>query len=295
MHLVEIFYEIDEFCKNFEKQFDRNLLTDGSGKRICSVKLSLSEVMTIAVYYHESGYKTFKDYYEKHVLVNMKNDFNHQVSYNRFLELRKKAVFPLLAFTQLNSLRNCSGTSYIDSYPLKVCHIRRASSHKVFKGFAKKGKTSVGWFYGFKLHVVINHEGEIISFYITPGNISDNNENVLVKLTKKVWGKLFGDKGYLVNNTLFKKLYINNVQLITKIRKNMKSKLMPLSDKLLLRKRGIIESVGNILKGSLSLEHSRHRSAFGFLGHVISTIISYSYRDKKPSITVSPGNFKIAA
>lgn len=251
--------------------------------------------MTISVYYHESGYKTFKDFYKKHVLVNMKYDFNNLVSYNRFLELRKKAVLPLLVFAQLSSLRNCSGISYIDSYPLKVCHIRRSSSHKVFKDSAKKGKTSVGWFYGFKLHVVINHKGEIISFYITPGNISDNNEKVLVKLTKNVWGKLFGDKGYLVNNTLFKRLYINGVQLVTKIRKNMKNKLMSLSDKLLLRKRGIIESVGNILKGSLSLEPSRHRSALGFLGQIISTIICYSYREKKPSISASSENLKLIA
>ena len=106
----------------------------------------------------------------------------------------------------------------------------------------------MGWFYGFKLHLVINHQGEVVAFCITPGNIADNNEGVLLKLTKKLFGKLFGDRGYLINEEFFKKLYSNGVYLVTKIRKNMSNRLVELKDKLLLRKRGVIESVGNILK-----------------------------------------------
>lgn len=284
MHLVEIFYEIDEFCKQFEQIAKINLLTSGLEKRKRAFNLSLSEVVTIAVYYHESGYKTFKDYYEKHVLKHMSNDFHNLVSYNRFLELRKHAMPALVAFTQLNMLKNCTGISFIDSFPLKACHIRRAYSHKVLKGLAKKGKTSVGWFYGLKLHLIMNHRGEIISFFITAGNVADNNEGILLRLTKGIIGKLFGDRGYIVKQELFKKLYLNGVQLITKIRKNMKNKLMEMTDKLLLRKRGVIESLGGILKESLSLEHTRHRSAIGFVCHIASTLIAYNFRDKKPSI-----------
>ncbi len=284
MHLTKIFYEIDEFCKRFEKQFERRLLTNGEGKRNRAFQLTLSEIMTIMVFYHESGYKTFKDFYEKHVLVYMKADFNPLVSYNRFLELRQNAFIPLLMFLQLNALSRCTGISFIDSFPLKACHVKRSYFHKTFKGLAQKGKTSVGWFYGFKLHVIINHIGEIIAFCITPGSVSDNNESVLIKLTKKIFGKLFGDRGYLINEQLFTKLYSNGVHLITKIRKNMKNKLMPLQDKLLLRKRGIIESVGSILKGSESLEHTRHRSLSGFFAHVIATLVAYNFREKKPSI-----------
>lgn len=287
MHLVEIFYEIDEFCKQFQQMVEMNLLTDGSSKRDRAFKLSLSEVITIAIYYHESGYKTLKDYYEKHVLKYMNADFHHLVSYNRFLELRKHAMPALVAFTQLNTLKKCTGISFIDSFPLKACHARRAYSHKVLKGLAKKGKTSVGWFYGLKLHLIMNHKGEILSFFITSGNVADNNEGVLLKLTKKITGKLFGDRGYLVNQALFKKLYLNGIQLITKIRKNMKNKLISMADKLLLRKRGVIESLGNILKEALSLEHTRHRSAAGFVCHIASTLIAYNFRDKKPSIVDS--------
>ena len=142
----------------------------------------------------------------------------------------------------------------------------------------------MGWFYGFKLHLIINHQGEIIAFCITPGNVADNNEGILVKLTKKLFGKLFGDRGYLVNEELFKKLYSNTVHLITKIRKNMKNKLVEIEDKLLLRKLGIVESVGSILKESISIEHSRHRSLAGFLCHILAALATYCFREKKPSI-----------
>ncbi len=284
MHLTKIFYEVDEFCKQFEKQFEKRLLTNGQNKRDRAFSMSLSEIMTVVVYFHESGYKTFKDYYEKHVLIYMKNDFHHLLSYNRFLELKQKTLVPLLIFLQLKALGGCTGISYIDSFPLKVCHVKRASAHKTFRGMAQKGKTSVGWFYGFKLHIIINHLGEITAFCITPGNIADNNESVLIKLTKKLFGKLFGDRCYLVNEELFKKLYSHGVRLFTKIRRNMKNKLLELKDKRLLRKRGVIESVGSILKESASIEHTRHRSLSGFLGHVFAALAAYSFREKKPSI-----------
>lgn len=291
--LVKIFCEIDDFCKQFEKQFDKRLLAGGTGQRHCHCSLRASEVMTICVYYPQTGYKTFKDYYTKYVLVHMTNDFHGLVSYNRFIELRKKVMAHLLIFAQLKAMGKCTGTSFIDSFALKVCHIKRSSSHKVFRAIAKKGKTSTGWFYGLKLHVVINHIGEIITFYVTSGNVSDCNEKVLIKLTKKLFGKLFGDKGYIVNKKLFEKLFLRNVHIITGIRKNMENKLMPLENKLLLRKRGIIESVGNILKERLSLEHSRHRSIWGFFCHIFATIISYNFREKKPSITLNYSNLLI--
>ena len=282
--LIKIFCEIDDFCKLFEKQFNTRLLAGGKGQRNRSCSLLASEVMTICVYFHESGFRTFKDYYEKHVLIHMQNDFHGLVSYNRFIELRQKIVLPLLAFVQLKSMGKCTGVSFIDSFALDVCHIRRASSHKVFKGLAQKGKTSTGWFYGLKLHTVINHLGEIIAFSITPGNISDCNKHIILSLTKKLYGKLFGDKGYIINQHLFEKLYLNGVRVITKLRKNMKNKLMLPEDAYLLKKRGIIESVGNLLKAHLLLEHSRHRSVWGFLLHIFSTLAAYKFREKKPLI-----------
>lgn len=214
----------------------------------------------------------------------MTKDFKNLVSYNRFLELRKKAIVPMVASMQLSTMNKNMGISFIDSFALNVSHVRRVSSHKVFKGLAQKGKTSVGWFYGFKLHLVTNVSGDIISFYITSGNVADSNEAVILKLTKNLIGKLFGDRGYLLNKNLFKKLYLNGLHVITRLRKNMKQILMPYYDKIMLRKRGIIESIGGILKESMSLEHSRHRSISGFFVHIMSTLCAYDFRLNKPSI-----------
>ena len=246
--------------------------------------MSSSEILTIATWYHHSGYKTFKSYYEKHVLVHMRNEFPNLVSYNRFLELRSKLVVLSSALSNLSTQQLCDGISFIDSFPLAISHQKRISSHKGFKNIAQRGKTSTGWFYGFKLHVVINRKGEIIASTITAGNVSDNNGKVIDKLTQKIYGKVYGDKGYLLNKKMFEKLYLNGIHIITKIRSNMKNKLMDLQDKLMLKKRGLIESVGSILKEFLSLEHSRHRSFTGFLSHVFSTIAAYFFKPKKPSI-----------
>lgn len=287
MPLVKIFCEVDDFCKNFFKQFKSNVLTNGHNIRKRAFKMSSSEIMTICLWYPYSGYKNFKEYYEKHVLIHMQRDFSNLVSYNRFLELRNNLVTVLLIFAQLKAKSApCTGISYIDSYPLQVSHIRRESSHKTLKGIAAKGKTSVGWFYGLKLHVVINHHGQILSFCITPGNKADNNVKVLSKLTKQVTGKVYGDKGYILSHFNFKTLYAKGVHMITKVRKNMKNKLISLADKYYLKKRGLVESVGAVLKEDLSLEHSRHRSLLGFISHIASVIAAYDFRNKKPGISV---------
>lgn len=279
--LVTIFCEIDDFCKEFESQIKMGK----EKKRNRRMKLNQSEIITISIYYHFSGYHTFKDYYIKHVLQHCKQEFPQLVSYNRFIELRKTIVIPMLIFLCVKRLGLCTGISYVDSFKLEACHIKRSSSHKTLESIARKGKTSTGWFYGMKVHVIINHLGEIVSFYISSGNVADNNEHVLFKITKKIMGKLFGDKGYLINSERFEQLYKKGIQLITKIRGNMKNKLMDLTDKLLLKKRGIVESVGDILKEHLLMEHSRHRSVWSFFLHIFSSLTAYQMREKKPTLS----------
>lgn len=259
--LVTIFYHIDEFCKLFEGTLKSYAIVDQTRKvRERKVSLSLSEIITICVFYHYSGYKNFKCYYTEFLLIYMQKDFNKLVSYNRFVELKKNAIAPLMLFLKIYCANACTDISFIDSFSLKVCNNRRIHSHKVFKTIAQRGQTSVGWFYGFKVHFVMNHLGEIVNFYITQGNVADNNTNLLEQLTENVFGKLYGDKGYLINKKLFKKLYEKGIHLVTKIRTNMKNVLMHMMDKLLLRKRGTIESSIGIMKESFDIEHSRHRS-----------------------------------
>jgi hypothetical protein len=172
---------------------------------------------------------------------------------------------------------------FIDSTVLRVCHNKRISQNKVFKGVAQRGKSSMGWFYGFKFHYVINSKGEIVKFLITPGNVSDQNHELVDFLTKNIQGKMFGDKGY-ISAALFKKLFERGLKIVTKIKRNMKNVLMDLSDKVLLRKRGVVESVGNLLKNSMQIEHSRYRSIIGLFINVFSAVVAYNFLEKKPSI-----------
>ncbi|MBP6892610.1 IS982 family transposase [Candidatus Babeliales bacterium] len=280
--LTQLYCTIDDFCKLLEQELGKKRLL-GSEKSRNYFKISLSEIATIAIYYHYSGYKNFKNYYEKKVKIHLKNEFPTAPSYSRIVELKQNIFWFLALFSQAVT-SSCTGISIVDSTSLQVCHPRRIYRHKIFKGIAERGKTSIKWFFGFKLHMTINQFGEIISFFITPGNVSDGNQDVLDKITKDMFGKLLADKGYLGR---FKDLYERGITIIHGLRSNMKNQLMSLFDKLLLRQRGIIETVFGILKESFNLEHSRHRSIKGFFINIFTTLIAYAFRPKKPTINLS--------
>ena len=282
MNIIPLFCEIDDFCQAFEPEMNRRLIHHGAKKRIRKSTLARSYVMTITVGFHQSGYRTFKHYYTKHVCVHLRWAFPFVVSYNRFVELMGEALVPLCAYLSTRK-GTCSGISFIDSMPIAVCHNRRIHSHKVFDETAQRGKNSVGWFYGFKLHLIVNDEGELLAVQLTAGNVDDRTP--VPKLVKKLFGKLYGDKGY-ISQKLFDLLFADGVQLVTKIKKNMKNKLMPVFDKLMLRKRAIIETIYDQLKNISQIEHTRHRSGFNFLVNVISALIAYTYQQKKPSLNI---------
>lgn len=286
MILTKIFVEIDDFMKVYEPTSNLKLIGDGLRKRQRDTKLSLSEIMTIVVYFHISGYRNFKDFYKKHISTLHKQTFPDLISYNRFVELMPRILLPLSVFMKTQRTGKSTGITFVDSTTIDVCHNRRIHQHKVFKGIAQRGKSSTGWFYGFKLHLLVNEFGEIVNFAFTPGNTDDRNEKLMLKLTKEISGKLIGDKGYL-SQKLFDLLWKNGIQLITKIKKNMKNKLMPLLDKLLLRKRALIESVNDQLKNISQLEHTRHRSPTNAMVNWVAALVAYSYQPKKPSINFS--------
>lgn len=282
MNIVTVFCQIDDFCQQFEPVFKQKLLAEKPRQRVRPTRLSLSEVMTIIVYFHCSGYRNFKQYYLEYVQTHLRREFPALVSYNRFVELMKEAVVPLSVY-----LENCKGTvsgiAFVDSTSLAICHNRRINSHRVFDGVATRGQTSVGWFYGFKLHLVINHLGELLGMRLTPGNVDDRQP--VPQMVNRVWGKLFGDKGYL-SQALSERLLMQDLQLITKVRKNMKQRLLSMFDKLLLRKRAVMESVIDQLKNISQIEHSRHRSVTNFIVNVLAGLIAYSFREKKPSLNI---------
>ena len=257
--ITEIFCSIDDFCKDFVPLWQKSMLTNGR-KRIRKSKLSLSEVMTIQVLFHFSGYRTFKDFYIGYVCEHLCNEFPDLVSYNRMVELKRESFIPLGIYLKVCGLSNCTGLSFIDSTPLRVCDKRRINQHSVFKALAQRGQCSLGWFYGFKLHIATNDTGGIIDFMITKGNVDDRKPLYKPSFIKKLFGKLFGDKGY-ISKDLFSLLFSNGIHLVTKLRKNMKTKLLtPMKDAYHLRKRAIIETIFDQLKNICQVEHSRHRS-----------------------------------
>ena len=279
---IAIFCDVDDFCKDYEEYCTHSLLMD-KNEVVPKTKMILSEIMTILIMYHLSGYRTFKWYYINHVMKYQKQDFPTLVSYNRFVKIMKYALVPLLLYTIRARFGKCSGISFVDSTPIKVCDNHRINTHHVFSEYAKKGKSSKGWFYGFKLHLIINECGEILSFCLTSGNVDDRNEKVMDARTKEIFGKLFADRGY-ISQKLFEKLLERNITLVTRARKNMKNKLMDFYDRLMLRKRAVIESVNDFLKNICDIEHSRHRSVTNFLVNLVSALAAYSFLPKKPSV-----------
>ena len=284
--IISIFCELDNFCKELNSYFEHSMLPCDKKKLRLepSRSLSLSEIMTICVGFHLSGYRNFKWYYTRLIVKQYRNFFPKLVSYNRFVELMPHVAIPLTLFMQIKKTGNCTGITFMDSTTLEVCDNHRISQHKVFDGIAQRGKSSTGWFYGFKLHLTVNECGELLNFCLTPGNVDDRNPKVIQQLTKNVYGKLFADKGYL-SQKLMEELFEKDIQLITKQRKNNKNnKLLQFYDRLLLRKRAVIESVNDFLKNICQIEHSRHRSGCNFITNLVSGLVAYTFLPKKPSI-----------
>jgi Transposase DDE domain len=279
-HLIAMFCDIDDFCKTFEPVYHRCLLQAGQRQRTRQTTLALSEIMTLLVYFHWSHYRTFKHYYTEYVAVHLRPYFPQLVSYQRFVECLPRALVPLGCYLGTRKGR-CTGIAFIDSTPLAVCDNHRIATHKVFEGIAARGKTSMGWFYGFKLHVIVNDEGELLAFRLTPGNVDDRQP--VVRLAAGLDGQLFGDRGY-ISQALHDALLGQGLELLTKIRRNMKNRVMRLWDKLLLRKRSLIETVNDQLKNISQIEHTRHRSVTGFMVNLVAGLVAYSYRPKKPSL-----------
>lgn len=286
--ITAIFVEVDDFCKKCTDQIalGRKIASGDSKKsRNRASQLSDSEIITIMIGFHLGAHKTFKHYYQQLVVPYYQSLFPQLVSYNRFVELQRKVAVPFMLYLKECCLGKCTGINFIDSTTLKVCRNQRIHKHKTFKGLAARGHTSMGWFFGFKLHLIINEKGEILSFYLTKGNVDDRDIKTVKSMTQGLFGKLFGDKGYL-SKALFDMLFQDGIQIITKLRKNMKNHVMSLTDKILLRKRAIIETVNDELKNLCQIEHSRHRSVNGFLFNIISALTAYSFFPKKPSLNI---------
>lgn len=280
MDILTVFFDIDEFCKQFEPRWNIHLLGGAVKKRNRKRRLSLSEVMTILVLFHSSGYRNLKQFYLEFVCVHLRAEFPHLVAYTRFIEFERDTLLPLAAYLQTKR-GACTGISFVDSTKLAVCANLRIPQHRQFSDTARRGKTSVGWFYGFKLHVSVSECGALLSWFITPGNCDDRKP--VPKLARRLWGKMFGDKGY-ISEPLKLLLKESGLEFLTKLKKNMKPQEISATDKILLRKRAIIETIFDQLKNISQIEHTRHRSFWNFLVNIIAGLAAYTWREKKPAL-----------
>ena len=281
--LDALFCHIDDFCKTFEPLWWQQLLSNGKKHRRRSRSLSLSEIMTILVTFHRSHYRNFKHFYLIQVRHHWREAFPQAVSYQRFVELMPSTVVPLCIYLR-TCFGDCTGVSFIDSTSIKVCHNRRIQQHRVFDHHAARGKTSVGWFFGFKLHLVINHLGQLLNVQITPGNVDDRRP--VQALLRGLSGKVFSDRGYVSQKLADELKQAFGITFIAKPRRNMKNHLMSLSDKLLARQRSLVETVIDQLKNISQIEHSRHRSPANFCVNLLCGLIAYCHQSKKPSISI---------
>lgn len=281
LQIIELFCRVDDFTKQFKDLCTQKSLSYQKKKiRNRSCRTSLSEVLAILLLFHRSNYRTFKHFYLFHVCVALRHLFPNIVGYSRFVQLTSDVFFPMFCFVKQHQ-GEWGNLQFVDSTVLTCCHVKRASSHRTFRSTARWGKTTVGWFFGFKLHLIINHNAEIVAFRITSGNVDDRKP--VPDMVADNTGKLIGDRGY-ISEKLRQALLERGILLITKLKKNMKNNLMTLYDRLLLRKRALIESVLNLLKSDCQIEHHRHRSPWNFLSNLLAGLGAYCLNPNKPRL-----------
>lgn len=280
--LTRLFCDIDDFCQVFLPVWEQQRLENGIKYRKRPRSLSHSKVMTLLVHFDQIGFRTFKHFYQKYAAAHLKSYFPKLPSYQRFVEYIPDILIPLTAFMQ-SRCKTHRTIAFVDSTPLRVCKNLRIPRHKTFKLQAGRGKSSTGWFYGFKLHLVADDEGNIVSFSLSSGNTDDRKP--VRQLLKAYTGKLFGDRGY-ISKKLKAELAEKGINFITTLKSNMKPQVLEAFDKALLRKRSIIETINDQLKNISQIEHSRHRSLTNCMVNVVAGLLAYSYQDKKPSLNL---------
>ena len=282
--ITEIFCLVDSFCIHFEQTLRPRLMGHPPKRK---PRMTTSEVITLMILFHFSGYRTIKHFYLHQVKIHMDHLFPKTVSYTRFVELMQSANLPLAVFLKTCCIGEATGISFIDSTPLRVCKNKRIPRNRVFAGVAARGKSTMGYFYGFKLHLVVNDKGEMLNFVLTRGNVDDRQPLKDPHFIEAIKGKLYADKGY-ISSKLTELLFCEGIHLVTQIRNNMKNCLMDLKDKIYLRKRALIETINDELKNMCQIEHSRHRSVGNFLSNLLAGLAAYSFFPKKPAIKYDP-------
>lgn len=275
-----IFTIVDDFCKTYEDWVSHKLITSGK-QRDRKGKLSLSEGVSIMIFYHFSQFKHFKIFYQ--YFITKGELFKNPPCYERFIAIIPSLFLPLVIMMHYLSGKK-TGIYYVDSTHFAVCKNIRISSHKTFAGLAQRGHSSIDWFYGFKLHMIINDQSQIIAIKITKGNKDDRKAFEEMVTTANLKGKCYADKGY-ISKGLLARLYAKGLLLITGIKRNMKNYLIPILDKLLHKKRFIIETIFGYIKEQFNIRPNKHRSPVNFFASLFAALIAYQIKPAKPKIS----------
>lgn len=282
---------ISEFCitDDFTQTVEIKKLVNV--KRLRKHKLAISEIIYIARKFYTSGYQTFKDFYTKFVTVFWRQWFPNLPSYNRFNELMRRYVPAIeTQFLQwlMGKLRTESSVAIVDSSKLQICHMLRKKRAKksLLKRSARIGKNLAGFYFGFKLHFLMDMHGQPLNFRVTAANVDDRR--ALRTMLDGFRGTVVGDKGYL-SAQLSKDLAKSGIRLLTRVKSNAKQ-ILPCTahDRYLLQSRSFIETVFSKLKLGFNLEHSRHRSISGFMTHIFLCISSYYFDQFSHLANISP-------
>lgn len=289
MSLDDLFCDVDDFCRLLLPDWHRQQRQYGERKRLRGCRLAVSEIMTILMHFHHSQYRNFNAYDLLPRCRQLADAFPNRLRYNRLVAVIPTVLMPLCVYLHPRK-GQATGIAFIDATSLVVCPNRRIDSHKVFNQVARRGKTAVGWFYGVKLHRVVNDGGEWLAFPITPGNVDARKP--VPQWVKGLTGKLFGDRGDS-SQKRFETLLEQHLPLITKRRKTLRNKLLPLSDKLLLRKRALLETINDQLKNISQIEPTRQRSVINSRVNLLAGWVAYTHQPKKPSLNLSQNQLKL--
>jgi len=272
-----------QFCHEFEEKYYTFLKKAGFKQRIRKSKIELAELLTLQIWFHFSGYTNFKRYYNGYVRRHLSNHF-FLVSYSQINKMINEVPFLLDLFLK-SRLDRTQKTYFIDATSLAVCHPIRAKKNKVFPKEASLGYSTInGYFFGFKLHLIINHRGEIANYALSSAKHHDSK--FMVQLSEGLEGKLCGDKAY-ISNSMRQKLAQQNLKVLTYVRKGMRyQNVFHGLEKYLMRKRNLVESAFNKLKNVLQIQTNRSRSVCGFMAHCLAALLAYTFDNKKPAITL---------
>lgn len=281
--LYLIFSESIEFCHAFENNYYTFLKMAGFKKRLRRSRMELAELLTMQIWFHFSGFKNFKKYYKDYVLKHFKDCF-FLVSYAQYNKMANEIPFLLDLFLKSRLKKNDS-IFFIDATSLAICHPVRARHNQVFAKEASFGYSTLhGQFFGFKLHLIVNHKGEIANYALSSANHHDSQ--YMIDLSKGLEGLLCGDKAY-ISDERRQKLAKQNLKLLTETRKNMHYKNIFCGiEKFIMGHRNLIEAVFNKLKNVFHIQTNRSRSVCGFMTHCISALLAYTFDPKKPAIAL---------